>query len=625
MYPVEPNAVTGRTYQAARRFSSADAGHRIASPFFMRYAAPGRKGVKGKMKTRGAEIIVRALEDEGVKFAFGIPGTHNIELYDALERSEKLTPVLVTDEQAASFMADGVSRTSDSLGVVNVVPGAGVTHCLSGVAEAFMDNAPLLVLATGIRTDTGKSYQLHDIDQLAVLKPVCKAVLKPGAPADLYPTLRRAFAIAKEGSPGPVAVEVPMNFLALTHDFPEPRDDAAVPERPAPDPALLREAASLLGAAHGVAIYAGNGARAAGPLLIELAERLQAPVTTTIQGKGVFPESHPLWLWNGFGASAPSFVRDIMDRCDCLLAIGCRFGEVATASYGLKPPETLIHVDINPDVFNRNYRARLCVAADAREFIAGLLAEIAPAPDNAGLRARIAQGHREVVERWRKEQPEKAKVSPHAFFEAIGRHASPDAVFATDSGNGTFLAMEHLRLGPEARFVAPVDFSCMGFAVPAAIGAKLFAPGRDAIAMPGDGALLMTGLELLTAATYKASPAVFVLRDGELGQIAKFQRTAFGNAPCSILPDYSVSAFAAATGCRFLPLRSDAECDAVVKDAVESQRRGEAVVVEVPVDYSRMTYFTKGVVVTNFWRFPWPERLRMVSRVVKRRLLGRSR
>ncbi|MBI5525620.1 MAG: thiamine pyrophosphate-binding protein [Deltaproteobacteria bacterium] len=576
------------------------------------------------MKTRGSEIIVRALEEEGVKFTFGIPGTHNIELYDALERSEQITPVLVTDEQSASFMADGVSRTSDTVGVVNVVPGAGVTHCLSGVAEALMDTVPLVVLATGIRTDTGKSYQLHDIDQLAVLKPVCKAVFKPAAPADLYPMLRRAFAIAREGSPGPVAIEIPMNLLALTHDFPEPQTGAAAPQRPGPDPGLLREVAAILRTAHGVAVYAGNGARTAGLLLVELSERLQAPVTTTIQGKGVFPESHPLWLWNGFGASAPGFVRDIMDRCDCLLAIGCRFGEVATASYGLKPPENLIHVDINKDVFNRNCRARLCIAADAKEFIAKLLQEIAPAPDNASLKARIALGHQEVVERWRKERPAEGKVSPHAFFEAIGRHAAPDAVIATDSGNGTFLAMEHLRLDPEASFIAPVDFSCMGFAVPAAIGAKMANPGRDAIALPGDGALLMTGLELLTAATYKAAPAVFVLRDGELGQIAKFQRTAFNDAPCSILPDYSVEAFAAATGCRYLSLVSDDDCDRVVKEAIESQRRGETIVVEVPLDYSRMTYFTKGVMVTNFWRFSWPERLRMVSRVIRRKVLGRK-
>src|SRR3989304_4996931 len=138
------------------------------------------------MKIRGSDIVVRALEDAGATLAFGIPGTHNIELYDALEGSKRVRPILVTDEQCASFMADAVSRTSGTIGVVNVVPGAGVTHCLSGVAEAFLDNVPIVVLACGIRRDSTKGYQLHDIDQAALLAPITKAVLKPGTPADIY-------------------------------------------------------------------------------------------------------------------------------------------------------------------------------------------------------------------------------------------------------------------------------------------------------------------------------------------------------------------------------------------------------------------------------------------------------
>src|SRR5512134_915455 len=164
------------------------------------------------MRLRGADLVVRALEDEGARFTFGIPGTHNIELYDALDRSASVTPVLVTDEQSASFMADGVSRTSDSIGVVNVVPGAGVTHCLSGVAEAFLDNVPIVVLACGIRSDSGRAFQLHAIDQLALLRPVTKAVLRPESAAEIYRTVRLAFDLARSGSPGPVAVEIPAEF-----------------------------------------------------------------------------------------------------------------------------------------------------------------------------------------------------------------------------------------------------------------------------------------------------------------------------------------------------------------------------------------------------------------------------
>ena len=165
---------------------------------------------------KGAHAAVKALEVAGVKFTFGIPGTHNIELYDALEDSHQIQPVLVTDEQSASFMADAVSRSSNHIGVVNLVPGAGVTHALSGIAEAFMDNIPLLVLVCGIRTDTGKAFQLHDIDQMGILRPITKDVFKVEKCEQIYPVIQEAIDLAQKDTPGPVAVEIPVNLYLLT-------------------------------------------------------------------------------------------------------------------------------------------------------------------------------------------------------------------------------------------------------------------------------------------------------------------------------------------------------------------------------------------------------------------------
>src|SRR5574341_504618 len=159
------------------------------------------------MKLTGGEIVARALADEGIRFAFGIPGTHNIELYDALARSP-VRPILVTDEQSASFMADAVWRAAGELACVNVVPGAGLTHALSGIAEAYMDNIPLLVLGCGIRRDSRRAYQLHDVDQLAIARPVTKAAVLVERGEDLYATVRGACAVARAGAPGPVMVEV---------------------------------------------------------------------------------------------------------------------------------------------------------------------------------------------------------------------------------------------------------------------------------------------------------------------------------------------------------------------------------------------------------------------------------
>ena len=571
------------------------------------------------MKLRGGEIVVRALQAEGVRHAFGIPGTHNVELYDAMDQAEGIEPILVTDEQSASFMADGVSRTSGEVGLVNVVPGAGVTHCLSGVAQAYMDNVPLVVLACGVRTDTGHSYQVHDIDQLAILQPITKATLRAEAPEQVYPVVREAFAIARCGAPGPVAVEIPANYLNFVLDVPGLDYDSSPEATPEPDPEQLQQAADLLAAARHPALYVGNGARGAAESVRTLAEKLGAPVTTTIQGKGVFPESHPLWLWNGFGPTAPKFVNRVMDRCDCLLAIGCRFGEVATGSYGLTPPKNLIHVDIDDDVFNRNFPARLAVKADAAAFVAGLDPLVEPADDPGALHSAIAEGHDGVRRDWQRDSSDEG-VTPAAFLGALQRLTRPDTVYSTDSGNGTFLAMEHLRLDTPGCFIGPIDFSCMGYAVPAAIGAKFANPDRDVVALAGDGALLMTGLELLTAAGHGVAPLVCVLRDGELAQISQWQRMALGRDSCSVLPDYSVEALAKAAGCGFLALQTDDDLDRVLAEALERTRGGTPMMVDVAIDYSRKTYFNRGIVLTNFLRLPWGERVRRVARVVGRRL-----
>jgi len=569
---------------------------------------------------RGAQVAVRALEDEGVRFTFGIPGTHNIELYDALESSKNIEPVLVTDEQSASFMADGVSRTSDTLGVLAVVPGAGISHALSGIAEAYMDNVPLLVLAAGIRTDTGKAYQVHAIDQLAVLRPVVKEALAVERAEDIYPAVRRAARLARSGSPGPVAVEIPVNLLLYSWSG-KLSDEGRAAEAPRAATEDLDRAAVMLNQAENPALYVGNGARGAARLLVELAEKISAPVATTVQGKGVFPENRPLWLWNNFGASAPKFVREVMQRCDCLLAVGCRFSEVATASYGLEPPENLVHVDINPEVFGKNYPAKLAIGADARTFVDRLLSRVELRQKKDGLEEEILAGHRKVWEDWQKDVGGE-RVTPAIFFRSLQKQASKNAVYVTDSGNGTFLSMEHLRLNRPGCFIGPVDFSCMGYSVPAAIGAKLADPGRDVVALAGDGALLMTGLELLTASSWKAAPLVCVLRDGELGQIVQLQRTSMNRETCSVLPPFEVADLAKATHCRFFKLENDGDLDHVLPRAFKASRAGEPVLVDVNIDYSKKTYFTRGIMTTNFWRLPWAERLRMAGRAVTRRLGG---
>jgi acetolactate synthase-1/2/3 large subunit len=597
----------------------------------------------------GAAIVVRALEDEAIPFAFGIPGTHNIELWDALAASDSVRSVLVTDEQSASFMADGVWRASGRMACVNVVPGAGLTHALSGIAEAFLDHVPMLVLGCGIRRDTEKAFQLHDVDQARIVGPVVKGTFRPAGGQELYDQVRAACALARAGAPGPVFVEVSADLYLFTHDvrLPARRPGGAAGsaaggaagdgraagighsagdgrEGPRDDlPAgLLARAAELVGRARRPLLYVGAGAAGAAKEVLTLAELLEAPVSTTFQGKGVFPESHPLFLWPGFGAAAPPFAREIAASCDLTLAVGCRFSEVGTGSYGLEPPGPLVHVDVDPDALGRNHTAAVALAADAGVFLRALLARLGTGPgEDAELRRRIREGHEGVWAGWMSDVG-KGRVTPAHLLRGAQRVFGPGAVFTTDSGNGTFLAMECLRLDAPGRFLAPVDYSCMGYSVPAAVGAKLARPEAPVVALAGDGAFLMTGLELLTAAREGAGVVALVLRDGELAQIAQFQATAMNRKTASRVSDYDVSALAAGLGIPALKLERDADVEEVLSEADRLARGGSPVLVDVAVDYTRKTWFTQGVVKTNLHRLPLKDQVRFVGRALVRRITG---
>ncbi len=580
------------------------------------------------MKRLGGTLVAEALVDAGIRHTFGIPGTHNIELYDVLAATDGISPVLVTDEQSAGFMADGYWRASGRMACLNLVPGAGLTHALSGIAEAFMDDVPMLVLGCGIRRDLDRAFQLHDIDQAALVAPVTKAQFRIENGAELYGSVREAAHMALTGAPGPVFVEVPANLYLLQNEVPSAyrswSPGVLGPESNlATRPFAAEEIAGLLASASRVLIYVGAGAAGAPDDLLRLAETLEAPVSTTFQGKGVFPESHALALWPGFGRSAPPFARQIAGEADVTLAIGCKFGEVATGSYGMAPPGRLIHVDVNPRVTDRNYSAHRAVHRDAGTFLTAVNDALersghARGPDES-LRRRIREGHA-VVRDQLLEPSDPERVNPTGLLATLQEVLGPETVYATDSGNGTFLAMEGLRLDRPRKFMAPVDYSCMGYSVPAAIGAKMAVPDQPVVALAGDGAFLMTGLELLTAVRERLGVIVFVLRDRQLAQISQFQQTAFGRTVASEVPDYDVEGLAAGMGVEFLRLDADAGVGEVVRKAQGHGADGCPVLVDVAIDYSRKTFFTGGIVKSNLLRLPFRDQVRFIGRALARKL-----
>src|SRR6185312_14771966 len=259
------------------------------------------------------------------------------------------------------------------------------------------------------------------------------------------------------------------------------------------------------------------------------------------------------------------------------------------------------------------------IVSDAGAFVDALLARLTHRPIDARMRAAIRDGHAAVERAWR-EQASAAGVTPHALLDGVQRRFGTATTYTTDSGNGTFLAMECLRLERAGQFLAPLDYSCMGYSVPAAIGAKLVCPETPCVALTGDGAFLMTGLELLTAASHDVGIAVIVLRDHELAQIAQFQAIALGRKSASRVPDYDLEQLCAGLGVQYLRLDRDLEIVDVIDQAAGITERGGPVVVEAAIDYAHTTYFTRGVVKTNFGRLPWSDRLRFVLRALGRRM-----
>lgn len=575
------------------------------------------------MKYTAAWLAVRALENLGVRYTFGIPGVHNTELYDELESSETITPVLVTHEGGAAFMADAVSRTSDSIGTLAIVPAAGLTQAASGIAEAYLDGVPMLVITGGIRTDSPYRYQLHEIDQHAFMRPLTKATFHVQTHAEVAPTIYEAYRIATSGVPGPVFVELPVN-LQLT-----PGDVREAPPPSAPQPAAMacsaqdiERAATLLRNARRPGLFVGWGSRAGAGTVAAIAEYLQAPVATTLQGLSAFPANHPLHTGFSFGPHAVPAARNAFADCDALLAVGTRFGELATGSFGIKAPEALVHIDIDPKVFSANYPAAVALEGDAAVVLAALLdalRRLGPARDpDAGLIGRIARDKLAYRESWRRHDSG-GRVNPCRFFDALRQAMPDDCITVVDDGNHTYLTAELWPARAVGSVILPTDFNCMGYAVPAAIGAKLANPDREVFAIVGDGAFLMTCMEIVTAHALGLGPIFFVFHDGELSQIAQAQQIPMNRKTCSVLGDFDAAGVAQATGAAFVAIAEDAALEAGIDQARHLAAAGQPVIVDVRIDYSRRTAFTDGVVKTNFKRLPLSVKLRFLGRIVARK------
>jgi acetolactate synthase-1/2/3 large subunit len=578
------------------------------------------------MRKTAAWLVRQALEEIGVRYTFGIPGVHNIELYDELKESDSILPLLVTHEVGAAFMADAVSRVSDSVGVLVVVPAAGLSHAMSGIGEAFLDGIPMLVISGGVRNDMEQGFQLHDVDQQALMRPLTKATYKIESYDEVVPTVYRAYLKAIEGEPGPVYIELPANLQLLSGEvdaLPPFRTDIS---RPALDPEAITAAVDLLSAAEKPGIFVGWGARDVAEEIKQIAEHLGAPVATTLQGLASFPADHPLHTGMGFGPSAVPAAQNAFSACDAMLAVGTRFAEICTGSYGAVPPSKLVHIDINPGAIGRNHPTPVPIHADARDAVPALAKKLlasSEARESKALQEAIAADKKAWLQEWL-DHDSGDRVNPGRFFSSLRAKLDNDAVIVTDDGNHTFLTAELLPVFEGGSYLSPTDYNCMGYCVPGSIGARLAQPHRQVVGVVGDGAFLMTGLETVTAVKDEIGVAWFVFNDGELSQIAQAQEIPYQRKTCTTVGSLDYQAFAAATGCEFVGIDNNDAIENGLDRVVELIGNNRPVIVDVRIDYSKRTQFTIGAVKTNLKRFDTRNKLRIVGRALWRKVKSRK-
>lgn len=489
------------------------------------------------MRKNCAELICDGLRRRGVKVVFGIPGVHNLLLFEAM-RLAGLRVVPATHEQAVALMANGYSRATGKTGVFVTVPGPGLTNAFTGVAEALLDSCAVVGLVTGVKRDLRQKFQLHQIEQVELVRPIVKSVATARQAGEVAGLLEQAFRVAEAGEPGPAILEVPANVLGEhVHDDPTPegtepaRQLSPEVER---DLALAMERIRQSGR---VGMLVGQGAADASAMVRAMAEWLCAPVATTQSGRGCLREDHPLSLGFGWLKSGLEAVNQLFDTCDLILAIGLKFSENATIGYRLRLKSPLIHVDASREVIGQNYPAELRLPMDAREFCERLMAQknlLGPREDRTLVEAIAAQKASCVRQQ---EESERIRFhvgsvacAPHEFFGALRRVLPEDAVVVTDSGYNQILVNQNFPVLAPRTLITPTDYQSMGYAVPAGIGAALGLPQRKVVAVAGDGGFMMSGFEILTAVRQSVNLLVIVLNDASFSLIREAQENLFGVA-----------------------------------------------------------------------------------------------
>jgi acetolactate synthase I/II/III large subunit len=494
----------------------------------------------------GGEILAEYLIKEKVPYVLGIPGHGDMGLFDAFkERADRIRVIQVRHEQSAAHIADGYYRVARQPLVVITSIGPGAVNTLMGVATAYVDSMAMVVVTGGAQTYMRGRGVLQEIERQreddfpALMRPITKESWSVDHVSHLPEVLHRAFKVATTGRPGPVHIQIPMDVQSAQADVEIPEPAAHRPlGRVMPDPEAIEAALDVILASSRPVILAGGGVLAAGAsdALMRFAEALDAPVVTTMMGKGAFPEDHRLAAEHT-GANGTLVGNHITREADLVIAVGARFAEqtsssfVPGASFNI-PPAKVVHVDIDGREIGKNYPTAVGIVADARAGLDALtealvrrgVAPVARPEYDAEIGEWKAKWRRSIEDRWPKDE-----ISASAFFGALRAFLDRDAITVVSAGHPQIQLFQEFPVYTPGASMTTGGYSSMGFTIPAAIGAKLAAPERQVVGVAGDGDFLMTIQELAVAVENNVPVVYTVLNNSGWVSIRDFQRGMFGD------------------------------------------------------------------------------------------------
>ncbi|MEW2218335.1 acetolactate synthase large subunit [Streptomyces sp. NPDC006990] len=539
----------------------------------------------------GAQSLIRALEEVGADTVFGIPGGAILPAYDPMMDSSRVQHVLVRHEQGAGHAATGYAQATGKVGVCMATSGPGATNLVTPLADAHMDSVPLVAITGQVATSLIGTDGFQEADICGISMPVTKHNFLVKDPDDIPRTIAEAFHIAATGRPGPVLVDIAKDALQGETAFQWPPTTELPGYRPVTKPhgKQIREAAKLLAEARRPVLYVGGGVLKAGATaeLKVLAELTGTPVTTTLMGIGAFPDSHPQHLGMP-GMHGTVAAVTALQKADLIIALGARFDDRVTGKLdSFAPHAKIVHADIDPAEIGKNRAADVPIVGDAREVLADLVvalqAEAAEHPDRHG--DRYADWWT-LLDRWRTtyplgyDLPEDGSLAPQQVIQRIGELAPEGTIFAAGVGQHQMWAAHFVTYDRPATWLNSGGLGTMGYAVPAALGAKVGMPDRAVWAIDGDGCFQMTNQELVTAALNGAPIKVAIINNGALGMVRQWQ-TLFYNQRYSNtvlhsgeegepgrgtrVPDFVK--LAEAMGCVGIRCEDPAQLDAVIEKA----------------------------------------------------------